>query len=408
MLAPPLVALGLPVLWLSGSSTAAFSFHYSGDRREMVVDALGDPWSVEDVRELGEVRWVHVGPLASSDFPAETLAELARGRRVSLDGQGLVRPARTGPLKLGGAADPGVLRHVSILKLSEEEARALLGEADEPSLRALGVPEVVVTRGSRGSLVLADGLLSEAPAQPVGGPIDPTGAGDAFAAAYLVARSSGHAPVAAARARPRWWRDCWLGACGEGARPHRRRRLRGRSRRGAGARPRRRGGCPGAGRRRPSARRRGRALRLHRDRGPRPPPAARGPNDAGRTWREAGGGLPAGFAVAIADDNPDYVVYAARNRLYLSEDGGRFWRSLAPELPRSKPWPCPEERKSHFRHDLPFTKPGVRHRVSSRRAGALVLNRYASRRRNSPWATVTALPPTSTRSISSPEPSTRA
>jgi len=56
-------------------------------------------------------------------------------------------------------------------------------------------------------------------------------------------------------------------------------------------------------------------------------------NDAGRTWREAGGGLPAGRAVAIADDNPDYVVYAARNRLYLSEDGGRFWRSLAPELP---------------------------------------------------------------------------
>jgi len=56
-------------------------------------------------------------------------------------------------------------------------------------------------------------------------------------------------------------------------------------------------------------------------------------NDAGRTWREAGGGLPAGRAVAIADDNPDYVVYAARNRLYLSEDGGRFWRALAPELP---------------------------------------------------------------------------
>ena len=56
-------------------------------------------------------------------------------------------------------------------------------------------------------------------------------------------------------------------------------------------------------------------------------------NDAGRTWREAGGGLPAGRAVAIADDNPDYAVYAARNRLYLSEDGGRFWRALAPELP---------------------------------------------------------------------------
>jgi hypothetical protein len=27
------------------------------------------------------------------------------------------------------------------------------------------------------------------------------------------------------------------------------------------------------------------------------------------------------------------VLYAARNRLYLSRDGGRFWRGLAPELP---------------------------------------------------------------------------
>jgi hypothetical protein len=56
-------------------------------------------------------------------------------------------------------------------------------------------------------------------------------------------------------------------------------------------------------------------------------------NDAGRTWREAGGGLPAGRAIALAEDNPDYVLYAARNRLYLSEDGGVFWRALAPELP---------------------------------------------------------------------------
>jgi hypothetical protein len=40
-----------------------------------------------------------------------------------------------------------------------------------------------------------------------------------------------------------------------------------------------------------------------------------------------------GVAVAIDEDNPDRVVYAARNRLYLSEDGGRFWRALTPELP---------------------------------------------------------------------------
>ncbi len=55
--------------------------------------------------------------------------------------------------------------------------------------------------------------------------------------------------------------------------------------------------------------------------------------DAGQTWNEAGGGLPPGRDVAISDEHPDLVLYAARNRLYVSENGGRFWRVLAPELP---------------------------------------------------------------------------
>lgn len=56
-------------------------------------------------------------------------------------------------------------------------------------------------------------------------------------------------------------------------------------------------------------------------------------HDAGRTWRQAGRGLPAGRAIAVADENPDVILFAARNRLYLSRDGGRFWHALALELP---------------------------------------------------------------------------
>jgi photosystem II stability/assembly factor-like uncharacterized protein len=63
----------------------------------------------------------------------------------------------------------------------------------------------------------------------------------------------------------------------------------------------------------------------------RPPLAVS--HDAGVTWTEAGGGLPKGRAVAVADEDPDLVLYGARNRLYLSRDGGRFWTALAPELP---------------------------------------------------------------------------
>ncbi len=51
------------------------------------------------------------------------------------------------------------------------------------------------------------------------------------------------------------------------------------------------------------------------------------------TWRESGRGLPPGRAVAIAADDPDTIVYAARNRLYVSRDGGVFWHALDAELP---------------------------------------------------------------------------
>ena len=55
-------------------------------------------------------------------------------------------------------------------------------------------------------------------------------------------------------------------------------------------------------------------------------------DDAGSTWREAGSGLPAGRAVAISRAHPDLVLFASATRLYVSEDGARFWRSLTPEL----------------------------------------------------------------------------
>jgi len=197
LLMPPLIGLGLPVRWQDSSATAAFSMDYNGDRRLMTVDAVADPWTPDQVRLPG-TRWVHVGPLARTDFPPETLAALAKGRRLSLDGQGLVRPGRIGPLELDADYDPDLLRSVSILKLAEEEAELLVEGLDERALGRLGVPEIVVTLGHRGCIVFADGIAELVRARPVSS-ADPTGAGDAFAAAYLAARSHGNPPAAAAR-----------------------------------------------------------------------------------------------------------------------------------------------------------------------------------------------------------------
>jgi sugar/nucleoside kinase (ribokinase family) len=189
-LLPPLVRLGTPVRFVPGSSTATFSFSYSGDVRTMTVEALGDTWRPSDLPEL-RTRWVHVAPLSRSEWPAETVAALARRHRVLLDGQGLVRVAETGPLRLDDDFDRDILRHVWVLKLAEEEA-AVIGDP-----ASLGVREVLVTHGSRGSTVYCGGASEFIPARPVAA--DPTGAGDAFATAYIVGRNAGFGPAGAAR-----------------------------------------------------------------------------------------------------------------------------------------------------------------------------------------------------------------
>jgi hypothetical protein len=56
-------------------------------------------------------------------------------------------------------------------------------------------------------------------------------------------------------------------------------------------------------------------------------------HDAGRTWRDSGRGLPVGRAVAIAEDDPDLILFATADRLYVSRDGGRFWSPVEAELP---------------------------------------------------------------------------
>ena len=190
---PRLAGLGVPVRLLHGKTTAAFSFSYAGGVRTMSVDALGDSWTPDDARALGpRERWVHVAPLLRSDFPPETLAALGHGRRVLLDGQGLVRRAQVGPLVQDADFDRALLEHVSILKLAAEEAE-VIGD-----VASLGVPEIVVTHGERGALVIVRGEERHVPARPLGR-IDPTGAGDAFAIAYLAARAQGLRPLSAAR-----------------------------------------------------------------------------------------------------------------------------------------------------------------------------------------------------------------
>ena len=191
VLLPRLAELGLPVRLLHATQTTAFSFSYDGDRRAMHVDAVAEPWRADEVVLDRRVRWVHAAPLLRSDFDAPVLASLARGRRLLLDGQGLVRHAKRGPLEVDGNFDRALLEHVTVLKLADDEAAVI----DDPT--SLGVPELLLTHGSRGATVYAAGRRVDVPARAVAR--DATGAGDAFSAVYLASRADGLTPASAAR-----------------------------------------------------------------------------------------------------------------------------------------------------------------------------------------------------------------
>jgi pfkB family carbohydrate kinase len=144
---------------------------------------------------------LHLGPQSAGEFPRETLALLlGAGHSLCLDGQGPARGSEPGPVRLR-PFPPQDIAGVSILKLNSAEAAAAAGDRlDREALLALGAPEVVVTKAADGVVVATEDGLWHVPGTGAGAYADPTGAGDCFTAAYLLARARGHDPASAAAA----------------------------------------------------------------------------------------------------------------------------------------------------------------------------------------------------------------
>ena len=186
-------------------ATTRFDLDYSGefgDTRSMVLHTIGHTWSEADIDRLEiDSEWVHLAPLLRSDFPVATVARLAaRGHRVAYDGQGLVRVPQIGELTLDARYDPQLLRHLTVIKLSEDETAVVASEhGRERALQKLSdIPELLLTHGSRGAEIRAGGTLSHVAPDRVVADVQTTGAGDVFMIAYLIGRARDLAPAAAA------------------------------------------------------------------------------------------------------------------------------------------------------------------------------------------------------------------
>jgi sugar/nucleoside kinase (ribokinase family) len=193
-----LVRFGSIVRILPADRTSAFRLDYEDvDHRQMSVDAIGPVWGRSEIEAADpDTTWVHLAPLLRTDFPASTLTLLAeRGHRVAYDGQGLVRADRLGPLVVDRHYPPELLRHLSVLKLAEDEAVIVAdGAFDESTAKRLGVPEILVTYGSEGCDIYTDDTVVRVPAAWRVEGVQTTGAGDMFTSCYVANRAAGADP----------------------------------------------------------------------------------------------------------------------------------------------------------------------------------------------------------------------
>jgi len=183
---------------LPADRTSAFRLDYDDvDHRRMSVDAIGPVWGRSEIESADpDTTWVHLAPLLRTDFPASTLGLLAeRGHRVAYDGQGLVRADRLGPLVVDRHYPPELLRHISVLKLAEDEAVIVAdGAFDASTAKQLGVPEILVTYGSEGCDIYTDDTVVRVPAAWRVEGVQTTGAGDMFTSCYVANRAAGADP----------------------------------------------------------------------------------------------------------------------------------------------------------------------------------------------------------------------
>ncbi|MFD2144140.1 PfkB family carbohydrate kinase [Mucilaginibacter antarcticus] len=162
------------------------------DERTQNVLQIADTFTMEQLLDV-EAKVFHLGPLLAGDFNTDFIKQLSAKGLLALDVQGYLRKVVDQKVFLTDWPEKTeALQYINILKADVAELAALSGQktvADGAKYLAdQGVKEAVITNGSQGSIIYADGAFNEIPAYHPEMVVDATGCGDTYMAGYLYKR----------------------------------------------------------------------------------------------------------------------------------------------------------------------------------------------------------------------------
>lgn len=189
---PPIYSkLGLDTegILVTGENTTTFENTYDeAGNRKQVCKHVAPRISPNDIpAAYSDAQSFYVSPIANEITPDVLRAIKRESNLVMLDPQGLLREIRKdGKVKIKSRELGEFLKHVDIVKIGKEEARALKGGPKEvlKGLRAMGPKIAILTKGRDASIMLSDEGLVKIESMKVDAK-DLTGAGDVFGAAFL-------------------------------------------------------------------------------------------------------------------------------------------------------------------------------------------------------------------------------
>lgn len=169
---------------IPASETTTFQNIYHNGRREQFIHGLAariDPIAVPAAWRKSPI--IHLGPLVN-EVPSEILSIFDRRSLIGVTPQGWMRQwdesGHVTPRRWHEAEE--VLRRANVLVFSEEDVAHMRDEID----RLADLAQImVVTQGPAGATVYLAGDSTHHPAFEAT-EVDPTGAGDVFAAAFLI------------------------------------------------------------------------------------------------------------------------------------------------------------------------------------------------------------------------------